>query len=271
MPQGLRPDRARIPEDIGLSCRPAAGQRHAGLVRSPDYRTFWRRGRGLGHEAGPDILRYDLGKWGPCGRRSRSHSTLNRHDEALQVLLVVRRRLLDRLASVVVERRSTLLNGGAPPNNPLAASADLVEIIKNLDKLENAIAGLAAVTEDDLRPAAMPPPAPLQRESRTENIFAPYCRFVSNNRLEQAARELSKVLHMPQDQMITATRFFTRAVKADPSLVRDLAKLCEPARNWTDSDCVRTLIKTFGFQAVESRRAMQTLRDGSKGPSPIPA
>ncbi len=204
-------------------------------------------------------------------REQGSHSALNHHDEALQVLLVVRRRLLDRLASVVVERRGALLNGSVPPNNPLAASADLVEIIKNLDKLENAIAGLAAATEDELRPAALPLPAPVQREVQAENIFAPYCRLVSKNCLEQAARELSRVLHMSQDQMITATRFFERAVRADSSLVRDLAKLCDPAGSWTEAECIRTLIKTFGFQAVESRKAMQALKDISKGPSPIPA
>lgn len=196
---------------------------------------------------------------------------MSRNDEALQVLLVVRRRLLDRLASVVVERRGALLNGSTPPNNPLSASADLVEIIKNLDKLENAIAGLAAVTEDDLRPATLPSPAPPQREVRPDNIFTPYCQLVSKNCLEQAARELSRVLHMSQDQMITATRFFARAVKADPSLIRDLSRLCDPARSWTEADCVRTLIKTFGFQAIESRTAMQSLKDGSKGPSSIPA
>lgn len=212
-----------------------------------------------------------LGKCGPSKRRSRSDSALNRHDEALQVLLVVRRRLLDRLATVVVERRGALLNGSTPPNNPLAASADLVEIIKNLDKLENAIAGLAAVTEDDLRPATLPPSAPLQREVRPDNLFTPYCRLVSKNCLEQAARELSRVLHMSQDQMITATRFFERAVKADSSIIRDLSRLCDPGGSWTEADCIRTLIKTFGFQAVESRTAMQTLKDGSKGPSPVSA
>ncbi len=188
---------------------------------------------------------------------------MNRHDEALQVLLVVRRRLLDRLASVVVERRGALLNGSVPPNNPLAASADLVEIIKNLDKLENAISGLAAVTEDDSRPSALPPAAPPQREVQDEHIFAPYCRLVSKNRLEQAARELSRVLHMSQDQMITATRFFERAVKADSSLIRDLSKLSDPAGSLAEAQCIRTLIKTFGFQAVESRTAMQALKDGS--------
>jgi hypothetical protein len=204
-------------------------------------------------------------------RRGRSDIVLNQHDEALQVLLVVRRRLLDRLATVVVERRGALLNGTTPPNNPLSASADLVEIIKNLDKLENAIAGLAAVSEDDARPTAMPSSPPLQREFRVENFFSPFCRLVSNNSLEQAARELSKVLHMPQDRMITATRFFARAVRADPSLVRELSRLCDPIGNLTEAEGVRALIRIFGFQAVESRTAMQSLKDGSKGPSPIHA
>jgi len=180
--------------------------------------------------------------------------------------------LLDRLASVVVERRSVLLNGGAPPNNPLAASADLVEIIKNLDKLENAIAGLAAVTEDDLRPTAAPSLAPEPREApQPANVFSPYCRMVSKNCLEQASRELSQLLHMPQDRMITATRFFARAVKANPALIRDLSKLCDPTHDWTEAQCVRTLIKTFGFQAVESQTAMRALKDGATGPKPIPA
>ena len=268
VPQGLRPDQAWIPAGIGLSSRPRKG----GVTSAVQITGHPRKGA-QDLDMKQTRPSFDM-TWGNVGHASdevRSHGTLNRHDEALQVLLVVRRRLLDRLASVVVERRSTLLNGSSPPNNPLAASADLVEIIKNLDKLENAIAGLAAVTEDDVRPAALPSPAPVQREVRTDNIFAPYCRFVSNNRLEQAARELSKVLHMPQDQMITATRFFARAVKADPSLIRDLAKLCDPARRWTEADCVRTLIKTFGFQAVESRTAMQALKDSPRSASPIPA
>ena len=185
---------------------------------------------------------------------------MNRHDKALQVLLVVRRRLLDRMASVVVENQRALLNGQAPPNNPLAASADLVEIIKNLDKLDNAIAGLAGVSQDDLPSDAASPATAKPTTPQQDGIFGTYCRLVARNRLEQASRELSRILHMPLDRVITATRFFARTFKVNPSVADELAHLCEPGENWSEAQCLRALIKTFGFQSVESRMAIQALR-----------
>ncbi len=72
--KGRRPDQARIPADIGLSCRSSVRMtpwRRICDVHGPGCRIFSRICPGLGHEAGPAILRYVLGKCGPCRKGSR--------------------------------------------------------------------------------------------------------------------------------------------------------------------------------------------------------
>lgn len=197
---------------------------------------------------------------------------VNKHDQAMQVLLILRRRLLDRMASIITENSSTLLTGNALLNNPLAANADLREILRNLQELDVAIDGMASRIRDDLsepapaiqsapvvQPAPAGPPAPSAPPPRADP-FGEFKQLVANQRLESAAHELARILHMSRDRVMTATRFFSRALKADPCIADRLSNLCDHAGNGSEAECLRTLIRTFGFQAVESRMAMEALR-----------
>ena len=175
--------------------------------------------------------------------------------------------MLDRMASLIVKHRDLLLDGRADYNNPLAASADLVELIKQINKVDGAIAGLATVPEGEPAArgsvpasAATTKPASTHAAERQLNPFERFVRLVSANRMEQASQELSKTLQMSHDNMITATRFFARAIKTDASLADQLPRLFEQIHTLPEAKSMRVLVRTFGFQAVESRAAVQALR-----------
>ncbi len=194
---------------------------------------------------------------------------MDSNDEALQILLIVRRRLLGRMASAVVENRDALLNGSSRTNNPLAANTDLIEITKSLGELDNAIAGLAELDGEDLpldvaspqSSAAQPSAATAQAScDAVENgIFSAFTKLVAEDKPEAASHELARVLHIPLDRVITATRFYARASKANPDLADGLRSLHTDIADIPEAEGVRRLIKTFGFQAVESRMALHTL------------
>lgn len=184
---------------------------------------------------------------------------MSRHDEALKVLLILRRRLLDRMATAIVERRESLLNGRSKTNSPLSSDQDLAEMTRSLSEIDHAISGLADVAENDsdsLDPFGDGIPV----DSASVGLFARYLELVRGGRLEEASRELSKVFHMSLDRVTTATRFFARNLKADPRSAMNLAELSSAAQDESDSQAMRAMIKTFGFQAVESRMALEVLR-----------
>lgn len=189
---------------------------------------------------------------------------MSRHDEALKVLLILRRRLLDRMATAVVERRETLLNGRSKTNSPLSSDQDLAEMIHSLSEMDHAISGLADVAENDAASLddndldALVDPAAV-------GLFARYLELVRGARLEEASRELSQIFHMSLDRVTTATRFFSRSLKADPRTAANLAELSAAAMDESDSQAIRAMIKTFGFQAVESRMALTVLRTRLNG------
>ncbi len=188
---------------------------------------------------------------------------MDTNDEALQILLIVRRRLLDRMASAVVEHRDSLLNGSSRTNNPLAANADLVEITNSLSELDNAIAALAELGDDDVSIEATSQQLIAQKktdgEESDQGIFAKFIQLVGDDKPEAASQELARVLHIPLDRVITATRFFARASKANPKMVESLRSLHADITHISEADGVRRLIQTFGFQAVESHMALHTL------------
>jgi len=182
---------------------------------------------------------------------------LSRHDEALQVLLILRRRLLDRMSTTIVERKDSLLNGRSKTNAPLSSDQDLAEMIRSLSEIDHAISGLADISRNGHGVADL---AEVALDDQTNGIFGKYVELVRDDRLEEASRELSQVLQMSRDRVITATRFFARCLKADPACVRNLVDLSDAVAGDSDSEAMRIVIKTFGFQAVESRMAIDRLR-----------
>ena len=194
---------------------------------------------------------------------------MNHREDALQVLLIIRRRLLDRMASVIVKNRETLLNGHSRTNNPLADNADLSEISRSLGELDAAIDGLADWHDELPSHNASKDTRPDPSIDNHAHVFDRFIYFVSASRLEEASRELARMMRMPLDGMITATRFFSRGLKADPELPDRLNKLCSRIVVGSEADCIRMLIQSFGFQAVESRQALLALRVLTHGPEAI--
>ncbi|HWL92903.1 MAG TPA: hypothetical protein VNT79_05160 [Phycisphaerae bacterium] len=194
---------------------------------------------------------------------------MKRHDEALEVLLILRRRLLDRMAGVIVANRESLLNGRSKTNNPLAADADLAEMIRNLGDIDRAIAGLADLSVGNGECAA---PAPIAAVNPAEvcGIFGRFVELVQKTRLEEASQELSRMLQMPLDRATTATRFFARSMKTDATLPAQLGRFWSALGGMTTPEATRSIMRIFGFQAVEARMAMQTLmaRINAVGSSP---
>jgi len=187
---------------------------------------------------------------------------LDPNDEALQILLIVRRRLLQRMASVVVEHRDVLLNGSSRTNNPLATNTNLIEITKSLGELDNAIAGLAELDDKNLPIEAVPQELSAENASGDKaagGIFSTFLQLVDEEKPVAASRELARVLQIPLDRVITATRYYARASKANADLTDGLRSLHTDIAHISEAEGVRRLIKTFGFQAVESRMALRTL------------
>lgn len=199
---------------------------------------------------------------------------MKQHEEALEILFILRRRLLDRLAEVVVAKRETLLNGQNHCDNTISSHSDLTEMIRNLKELDAAISGLADAVEelpaqarDRSQPAeefvTTPTPVNLSAAANGTHIFAGYVKLLNANRHEEASRELSRVLHMPLDRVNTASRFVSRTLKADPSLAQRIANLAHRLPDMDESEAMSSLMRVFGFQAVEARMAVQALHGGA--------
>jgi hypothetical protein len=199
----------------------------------------------------------------------RSPNRVERHDEALEVLLILRRRLLDRMAGVIVENREKLLNGTSRTNNPLASSADLAEMIRNLGEVDRAITGLAELGAGvgAMTNAGSNGNGNVSPDSEC-GIFSRFVELVRSSRFEEASQELSKTLAMPLDRVITATRFFARTLKTDPMLPSKLGRFLANVGDMTQADAIKTIMRLFGFQAVEARISIQALL---AKPKPAPA
>lgn len=164
------------------------------------------------------------------------------------------------MATAVVERRDSLLNGRSKTNSPLSSDRDLAEMTRSLAEIDHAIAGLADIAENERDESTGYYGDPAHIDASSVGLFARYLELVRATRLEEASRELSTLFHMSLDRVTTATRFFARCLKADPHCVANLAELSAAAMDESDSQAMRAMIKTFGFQAVESRMALQVLR-----------
>jgi len=186
---------------------------------------------------------------------------MTRPDDALEILLTVRERLQARLAEKVLAGKAALLDQETDHNDPLACNHDLDELATGLVRLAAAIAGLQRTsTGHDNSHEAHHEGCGDCHQIRQSTLFDYYIELVTHERLEEASSELARILRMPLDRMITATRFFTRASRSDPALPRQLRDLPSRIEKASSAQCMSLMVRTFGFQAVESRMAIQTLQ-----------
>ena len=219
------------------------------------------------------------------------------HQDALNTLLNVRRRLADRLAQRINHHVSTLVANTVDHDDPIAATPELNSICFGLTRVNNAIASLRAVlgveprragsTSHDgghidsavastrygdshshtrTRPVATPqttttPIVSAAPPHAFDRTFEQIREFVLAERFEDASRRLSNLFRMPVDRAFTATRFFGRALQQDATIPEQLARLYDEIETMPASHVMKTLVHAFGLQAVESGAAMTALRD----------
>jgi hypothetical protein len=180
--------------------------------------------------------------------------------EAVEILMALRRRLANRMAVAVVTNKQQLLGRAAFLNSPLDCNREGAEISAGLSKVEQALAAMMparGAAGDWIEQGTLDEQVSDNHPGRTFDIFA---SLVEGNRLEEASRELSRVLHMPLDRAGTATRFLARTIANDGDLSDGLAVLQEQINTGPTADSMRLLMRTFGFQAIESRIAMEALQ-----------
>ena len=191
-------------------------------------------------------------------------TAVSKHHEALNVLITVRRRVLDRLAETVTGNKSDFLRASAGGAGPFTGLPELHQLTDALWRLDTAIAALRRLVRK--ANGAFPAPVPDDdddaggsRRAKADPTFAWFIELVGEQRLEEASRELLRILRMPLDRVMTATRFFARASRVNPDLVPALAGLPRRLRSASSAQAMSLLVRTFGFQAVETRMAVQAL------------
>ncbi len=193
---------------------------------------------------------------------------MNNHEAALEVLLILRGRLLDRLATTVCDQRASLLNGSSHTHDPLLYAPDVAQMLRRLSELDAAIGGLTD-RNGSARPAGANGAARTAVKPDAENtVFSPFIELVTAGRLEEASQELARVLQLPLDRVITATRFFARMLKTNPGAAEALHPLARDVATRAENESVRMLIQTFGFQSIESRLALRALQTRESAGSP---
>jgi hypothetical protein len=175
----------------------------------------------------------------------------------LQVLGSLRGKLAERLTDLVLANREVLATAGESEPRPLACCPTLEETAASLCRVDAAVTSLerAFGIAGGGACGSRTPQGALDRDG----TFDLFITLVKQDRLEEASRELGRVLRMQHDRMTTATRFFSRALKADPSLERRLVTLRRQLATSSSGQVMSHLVKIFGFQAVESRTAIQVL------------
>ncbi len=197
--------------------------------------------------------------------------TTDKHEHALNILHALRRQVVERMADLLIRNEDALLRKATESTNPLGRHYDLEDMTTTLTRLNAGIEALAEAGGNHRSTAGAALPRHREGFSAPERLpadtaagpalgLARYGRLVSESRLEEAARELAQVLHLPLDRVTTATRFYSRAVQADPTIAEQLASLPDQARTASGAQCMGLLVRTFGFQAVESRMAIEALR-----------
>jgi hypothetical protein len=180
--------------------------------------------------------------------------------EAVEILMTLRRRLANRMAVAVVTNKQQLLGRAAFLNSPLDCNTELAEISAGLGKVDQALAAMTPTSGGAGDRIALETPDVHVSDNQPGRTFDCFVSLVEGNRLEEASRELSRILQMPLDRAGTATHFLARTTAAEADLSGGLARLQEQIISGSAADSMRLLMRTFGFQAVESRMAMEALR-----------
>lgn len=179
--------------------------------------------------------------------------------QAMEILLTLRRRLVDSATRSILAQRNELLTTSETGDSGLKLDGESEAAIAGLSRLEPLIAALRAceTSNQDQPEADATPRRPTSPVG--DRVFERFAALVSAVKLEEASRELSRIFQMPIDRAGTATRFFARAVRAKPALIDELPTLCRRLLDAPSSQGIRLLMAVFGFQAVESRMAMEAL------------
>lgn len=188
---------------------------------------------------------------------------MSNHEQALRILGAARRRLARRLAECVIASEVRILRASKAGHDPMAAGEDLDRLTAGLERINHAIAGLRA-TAGRSRAAETADESP-RTVSNNNHVFAEFFGLVRGERLEEAARELSRLVQLPGDSAFTATRFFARTVKTNPAVISRVETLCGRIETTPEATCMDTLVAAFGLQAVESLNAVKALRN-CRGP-----
>jgi hypothetical protein len=181
-------------------------------------------------------------------------------EEAAEILATVRRRLAKRLAVAVVMNKQQLLGRGNLLASPLTCDRELAEMAASLCQVDHAIAAMSSRWAAPFGGGDTDTPGVQSADTQRRQTFSRFAQLVAEKRLEEASRELSRILHMPLDRAVTATHCFARGAEANPDNSAMLAVLHQQIATSPVADSIRLLMKTFGFQAVESRLAMETLK-----------
>lgn len=176
----------------------------------------------------------------------------------MKVLARCRRKLADRFTDLVLAHREPLLESSCEDGTPFQCSAELDRTAQGLVRLARAITALETEQPTVAEGRAA---TPHEAAASDDSVFDKFSDLISRGRLEEASHELSRVIRMPLDRAITATRFYARTVQAHPEVAGDLDQLCRQVRTSPTAQCMRLLVTTFGLQAVESQMTIQALRD----------
>lgn len=190
-------------------------------------------------------------------------------EQAIEILTAAQHRFADHLIDAVLAEKDDLLScvpQGSPPALWVGESA---HIAAALVRVHQTLAALRACPSDATDAPGATGVCQERSHDAADRTFELFASLVAEVRMEEASRELSRVLQMPLDRAGTAARFFARAARANPGAIRELGTLCRRLEAMSTAERTRLLMMSFGFQAVEARMALQVL--SCRRPQPAPA
>lgn len=193
----------------------------------------------------------------------RGQSTVPHRSNALIALRQARQHLADHLAVRISACEREFVESARNGVDPIANRPEFKLLCEGIMQINHAVAALR-ISGD---PESAPPAADAynNRESvAAESAFGRFFQMVAGHHLEEAARELARMIRMPGDSAFTATRFFARAWDADPGIADRLVELTMTVETLSIPDCMDTLVAAFGLQAVECTNAIHALREHAR-------
>lgn len=181
-------------------------------------------------------------------------------ESALEVMESLRRRWIDELSNAVQVNEEHLRQALPGNGDPFACDGRLAALAQQIVELQTLIDAMDKSAAQ--RPGRQMPGVASFHGPSAENasLFDRFIACVGQLRHDDAVRELAKIIPLRLDHLATATYYFTRALRAQPSLGDQLNDLYQRLDQLNDADAARILIRTLGFQAIEARFAVETLR-----------